>query len=127
MTLTATLRIGDAVADFDLAIPSFLARVTDMKARRDSGPEAAPEIVQDRIRDVVKDSKLKVEAVLAGSKIHMRDLVGLSVGQILMSGHRTNADFACLVNGNTRFTGELVPSNGRYGFAVIERSDNRPL
>jgi len=115
LALKSTLDVGNAHGEFDLVIPSFVARL----------PSRLPLQVQDetiptqvRIIAALGSAKVDLDAVLSNLTIRIGDLVELAPGQVLLTEKSTDSGFECLVNRHLRFKGELVSAGDRYGFQL---------
>jgi flagellar motor switch protein FliM len=115
-TLDLTGNLASESADIQLIIPAFLARMVELKSKgeRDAGPGP----VSESVLNSVADANLRIDAVLAGSSILIRDLLHLTPGQVLVVGDSKGSPFDCLVNGKRLFTGDLLASNNRCGIQI---------
>lgn len=116
LILRSTVDLAEISADIHLIVPSFLARLAQMQSTAAIGPAAEP--VRAGILNCLGDAALRMDAVLDGANIRIRDLLDLAPGQVLTVGNSEGSSFDCLLNGKRRFTGQLVPSGGRCGMRI---------
>ncbi|MGD1070262.1 MAG: FliM/FliN family flagellar motor switch protein [Bryobacteraceae bacterium] len=116
LILSATVRLAEVSADVHLIVPAFLARLAHLKSTAAIGPAAEP--VRVSVLNCLADATLRMDAVLEGASIRIRDLLDLAPGRILTVGNAESSSFDCLLNGKRRFTGQLVSSGGRCGIQI---------
>lgn len=116
LILCANIDLAGASADVRLVLPAFLARLVQLKSK--AAVDRPNEPVPVSILNCLGDATLRMEAVLDGASIRIRNLLDMAPGNILMLGTTEETSFDCLVNGRRRFTGELVASNGRCAIQV---------
>jgi flagellar motor switch protein FliM len=62
--------------------------------------------------DAMLTAEARVEELLSGSSLCMRDLLALAPGKVLALGPPANCSVECVINGVSKFRAELI-SNGR--------------
>jgi flagellar motor switch protein FliM len=116
LILRATVDLAEISADIHLIVPSFLARLAQMQSTAAISPAAEP--VRVSILNCLGDATLRMDAVLDGASIRIRDLLDLAPGQVLTVGNSEGSSFDCLLNGRRQFTGQLIPASGRCGMRI---------
>ncbi|MGA3040332.1 MAG: FliM/FliN family flagellar motor switch protein [Bryobacteraceae bacterium] len=109
VVINSLLTIGGAEDSMRLAVPALLVRL----AVKDASPTMpAPQAVRPQVLEAMREAAVRVEAVLGGASLRMRDLLTLETGRVLTLGPPANCSVECVINGVSKFRGELV-SNGR--------------
>jgi flagellar motor switch protein FliM len=116
VVIGSLLSLGGDRESIRLAIPALLVRlaVTGMSAAA-APPQAAS---RPLVLEAMRAAAVRVEAVLGGSSLRMRDLLTLQPGQILTLGPPANCSVECIVNGVSKFQGELVSSGRNQAFQI---------
>lgn len=133
LVLRSGIALGGLEADFVLALPTFLARMAQLKLAEASSREGEGEPYEESILRSLGAASLNLEAVLQGASIRIRDLLAMAPGQILTVANSEDSSFDCLVNGRQQFTGTLVPSGERCALRIetlvnqVESVDERAL
>ena len=110
VVVTSLLSFGGTQESMRLALPALLVRLA-VTGR--SGIKAVPPpATRPQVLEAMRKASVRVEAILGGSSLRMRDLLALEPGQVLTLGPPANCSVECIMNGITKFRGELV-SNGR--------------
>ena len=118
LTASADVSIGDVRASFELAVPSFLARLAEIHSRGRERRASSPAPLQENLLAALSRATVQLEAVLQGSSIRMGDLVAMQKGQVLLLGMPAGSPFDCLVNGKQQFKGEMVATGNHQGFQI---------
>ena len=117
LTLRCNVVLAGAAVDVNLILPAFLARLAQLRSVEPPG-HAGIDPVRGNILECLGGATLRLDAVMDGASIRIRDLLSLAPGQILTVGSSQNASFDCLVNGSPQFKGELVASRNRCALQV---------
>ena len=117
LILSTKVDIGITSADVKLVLPSFLARLVQLKAAPNAN-HSDSEPVSASVLKCLGDASLQMDAVLQGGSIRISSLLGLAPGQILVLGSGEDASIDCLVNRQRQFAGALIASNGKCAFQV---------
>jgi len=114
LILTSSVGVAGAQEAMRLALPALLVRLAVRLGANDMAPAIAPSraTAKPLLLDAMRSASVRVEAVLGGSSLRLRDLSALEPGQVLMLGSPANCAVECLINGVSKFRGEMV-SNGR--------------
>lgn len=119
--------LGRVQQTLRLAMPALLVRLA---VKDTSGPVVSAQAgSRPVILEALGAAAVRVEALLGGSSLRMRDLLALQPGQVLTLGPPASCSVECVINGQSKFRGELV-STGRsqaflIGSAVEPRSSPR--
>lgn len=118
MVLKSRIQFAEGDAAFEIALPGFLLRLAEARAKENPALGGAAEQVEESLLAALGEAALQVDAVLTGSGVRIGELLGIRPGQILSLGTPPDAVFECLVNGRPRFKGEMIASDGRQAFRV---------
>ncbi|HEY4085591.1 MAG TPA: FliM/FliN family flagellar motor switch protein [Bryobacteraceae bacterium] len=118
LVLRSGVELGGLSGDFVLALPTFLARMAQLKSAASVGRGGDAEPVGDGILRNLGSATLSLDAVLQGATIRIRDLLAMAPGQVLTIGNSEDSSFDCLVNGKQQFAGSLVPSGERCALRI---------
>ncbi|MGA2714383.1 MAG: FliM/FliN family flagellar motor switch protein [Bryobacteraceae bacterium] len=118
IVLKSRIQFGEGEAAFEIALPGFLLRLAEVNARQLPAREGVAGQVQESLLAALGEAALQVDAVLNGSGVRIGDLLSIRPGQILSLGTPPDAVFECLVNGKSRFRGEMIAGGGRQAFRV---------
>jgi len=113
----ALLSFGDAQESIRLAVPALMIRLASAGQSGAATASATP--ARPVLLEALRRADVRVEAVMGGPSLRMRDLLALAPGQVVMFGPPANCSIECLVNGVSKFRGELV-SNGRHQAFQVE-------
>lgn len=111
------LQFGEYTESLHLCVPGLLVR---RAAARQSHPGGT--LARDEVRAALGGAKVELEAVLAGSRLLMRDLLEIEPGHVLVLGQTAGAPLECRVNGLPKFTAELIESRERAGLLISGRT-----
>jgi flagellar motor switch protein FliM len=120
--VTSRLCIGDSGEAFEIAIPGFAARLAEINTREAAMRAGRTESADPNLIAALHRSQLRVETVLRGSSIQMKDLLAMRQGQIFLLKTPLEASFDCLVNGRPHFTGHMIANGNRHGFQIASDS-----
>lgn len=115
VVVAALLGFGDAQESIRLAVPALLVRLAS--TGQNATPAAAP-TQRPVLLEALRHAEVQVEAVMGGPSLRMRDLLALAPGQVVMFGPPANCSIECLVNGVSKFRGELVSSGRHQAFQI---------
>ena len=118
LVLRSGVEMAGLAGDFVLVLPTFLARMAHLQLAAATGREGDAEPIGGSILRSLGSATLSLDAVLQGATIRIRDLLAMAPGQVLTIGNSEDSSFDCLVNGNPRFTGSLVPSGERCALRI---------
>jgi flagellar motor switch protein FliM len=126
LILRASVILAGLTTDVCLVLPTFMARTAHLESGA-PGPAKLHEHLGESMMKCLGNASLSMEAVLRGANIRIRDLLGITPGQILTIGNSEDSAFECLVNGQRQFTGALISSSGRCALrigALSERTES---
>lgn len=112
------IQFGDGDAGVALALPGFLIRLADVKSREATAGDRGANEIQESLLAALGEAMLRVDAVLHGSGVRIGELLRMKPGQILSLGTPPDAAFDCLINGKSRFKGEMIANGGRQAFRI---------
>jgi flagellar motor switch protein FliM len=116
--LNASVELNGATAGLRLILPTCLARMAGLRLKTESTSGTVPEAADLAIFERLGDASLKIEVVLQGAGIRIRDLLDLTPGRILVVDSAAGSSFDCLVNGTLQFSGSLMSQDGRCGIQI---------
>ena len=114
------ITMGDIRGMMNFGIPSILVKMMGQKfeqqwsIRRRSGSQAE----QGRMRDVVKQIPVSVEALMEGAKVRLTDLLELQVGDLVSLDLPVQKPAGIKVNGKRKFIGEIVTVGNTRGVQI---------
>jgi len=114
------VKIGETTGMVNLAYPSLVIKMMRNKFDR-QGPASGAmlqEKNQGKILSLIQTATVKLEARIEGVAILMRDLMSLTVGDVLPFQFPVERPIVCLVNGKPKFRGHIVRAGARKAFLV---------
>jgi flagellar motor switch protein FliM len=117
VVVTSVLQLGGSQESMRLAVPALMVRLAAVGMHKAKVP--LPTASRPLLVEALRAAGVEVEAILGGPSLRMRDLLALSPGQVLMLGPPANCSVECVINGVSKFRGELV-SNGRNQAFQVE-------
>ncbi len=114
------ITMGEIRGMMNFGIPSILVKMMGQKfeqqwsIRRRSGSQAE----QGRMRDVVKQIPVSVEALMEGAKVRLTDLLELQVGDLVSLDLPVQKPAGIKVNGKKKFIGEIVTVGNTRGIQI---------
>ena len=126
VVVTSVLQLGGSQESMRLAVPALMVRLAAIGMHKAKAP--LPTASRPILLEALRTAGVQVEAILGGPSLRMRDLMALSPGQVLMLGPPANCSVECVVNGVSKFRGELVSNGRNQAFQIdspIEPRTNR--
>jgi flagellar motor switch protein FliM len=121
MVVVATeVQIGESSGMMNIGIPSSVVKLLRQKVdehwnvRRNS----AVEDESPRILELIQRVEVELEAELEGTKITMKDLVNLQVGDVLHFDQRFGHPASLKINGRPKFEGAIVGAGEHRAIAL---------
>src|SRR5262249_38889108 len=108
--------------EFDLALPGFLFRMVEARSQSNAAGIDTPGDVEENLLHALGAVRLELDSVLNGSQGSVSELLQIQAGQILSLGIPADSLFECLVNGRSRFKGEMLANGGRAAFRIVSPS-----
>ena len=126
VTIAVEIRIGDSVGMMNIAMPSIIIKMMRQKFDQQWSVRKteSTDVEQMRVLDLIRESRMTVEARLDGPTIRMEDLIRLEQGDILSFDYPIQRPLECNINGRQKFRGRMVASGEKLAFEVkqvIER------
>jgi flagellar motor switch protein FliM len=81
---------------------------------------------QGRILDLIRPSKVSLDARLEGPTLRMEDLLRLEEGDVLSFDYPTHRTVDCKVNGRFKFRGRIGSTGRKLAFYVEECAPSAP-
>ncbi len=114
------VRVGENTGLMNIGMPSIIIKMLRNKfdqqwsvRKTDSTPEE-----QNRMLNLLKPTRLHLDARLEGSSLLVQDLMALEPGHVLNFDHSLTKPLRLVVNGQAKYEGHLVSSRNRKSFAV---------
>lgn len=122
------VRIGETVGMMNIAMPSIVIKMMRQKFDQQWSVRKthASEAEQARVLRILRGSAMTLEARLAGPTMLVEDLLALREGHLLTFDYPMERPVELLVNGVGKFTGQVVATGRKRGFAV-EKARPIPL
>jgi len=116
VVVNSLLSLAGTQESMRLAVPALLVRlaVKDMSATIVASQATARPLLLEAMRTAA----LRVDVILGGSSLRMRDLLTLEPGQVLTLGPPAGCSVECVINGRSKFLGELVSNGRNQGFLI---------
>jgi flagellar motor switch protein FliM len=126
VSIGVEIRIGESAGMMNIALPSIVIKMMRQKFDQQWSVRRAHTNAseQARVLHMLRDGTLRLEARLDGPTVTMRDLLGLSEGQLLTFDYPLERPVELLVNGTPKFTAQMV-TTGRKRACLVENS--RPV
>ena len=114
--VNASVTLGGSAESIRVAVPALLVRLAATEA--DAPPAAAPAASRPALLDSLRNAAVRVEAIVGGSSLRMRDLLALQPGQVVTLGPPANCSVEFVINGLRKFRGELVANGRNQAFQI---------
>jgi flagellar motor switch protein FliM len=114
------IRIGDAVGMMNIAMPSIIIKMMRQKFDQQwtLRKSASTEEEQGRVLQLLAGAEIPSEVLLAGPQLQLRDLMSLEEGDVISFQFPVARSLDLLLNGQTKYRGEVVASGQRAAFRV---------
>lgn len=129
VAIAVEIRIGDSIGMMNIAMPSIIIKMMRQKFDQQWSVRKteSTDLEQMRILELIRDSKMSLEARLEGPTIRMEDLIRLEQGDILSFDYPTHRSLECNINGKKKFLGNMVASGDKLSFQVKDVVEREPL
>ncbi len=126
VSVAIEIRIGEAAGMMNIAMPSIIIKMMRQKFDQQwlLRKAASTEAEQLRVMGLIASAQLKVEAVLSGPNMLLRDLIDLDEGDVLGLEFPVGRPLDLLLSGSKKYRGEIVHSGSRAAFRVTERCES---
>src|SRR5665213_1671470 len=117
------IRIGDSIGMMNIAMPSIIIKMMRQKFDQQwtLRKSASTDQEQSRVLNLIRSSDLSSEVLLSGPQLLLRDLMNLEEGDVLSFAFPTARPLDLVLNGQTKYLGEIVNTGRRTAFRVTER------
>ena len=117
------IRIGDSIGMMNIAMPSIIIKMMRQKFDQQwtLRKSASTDQEQSRVLNLIRSSDLSSEVLLSGPQLLLRDLMNLEEGDVLSFEFPTARPLDLVLNGQTKYVGEMVNTGRRSAFRVTER------
>jgi flagellar motor switch protein FliM len=117
------IRIGDSIGMMNIAMPSIIIKMMRQKFDQQwtLRKSASTEQEQARVLNLLQVSELPSEVLLAGPELLLRDIMNLEEGDVLSFQVPTGRPLDLMLNGQKKYTGDIVCAGHRAAFRVGER------
>jgi flagellar motor switch protein FliM len=117
------IRIGDSIGMMNIAMPSIIIKMMRQKFDQQWSlrKSASTDQEQSRVLDLIRTSALRSEVLLAGPHLLLKDLMNIEEGDIVSFEYPTSRPLDLVLNGETKYRGEIVDAGRRAAFRVTER------
>ena len=120
VAIAIEIRIGDNSGTLNVAIPAINIKMIGQKFEqqwmlRKTDPTEAEQV---RMVTLLRQSTVTLDARLTGPRLMVRDLLNLDVGDCLSFDYLIERGIDGLVNGMTKFQGQVVDLNNKRAFCV---------
>jgi flagellar motor switch protein FliM len=114
------VRVGENTGLMNIGMPSIVVKMLRHKfdqqwsVRRTDSTESE----QNRMLNLLKPTKLHLDARLEGGSLLVQDLMALEPGHVLNFDHPVNKPLRLVVNGHNKYEGLLVATRNKKSFQV---------
>jgi flagellar motor switch protein FliM len=128
VAIAVEIRFGDIVGMMNIAMPSIVIKMMRQKFDQQwSVRKTQPsEVEQKRLLGLLREVMINVEARLEGPTLTVRELMTLGVGHTLTLDFAVGEAIRMHVNGETKFSGQVVTTGKKRAFEV-QAPTVRPL
>jgi len=118
------IRVGDTVGLMNIGMPSIIIKMLKHKFDQQWSVRKTDSTVaeQTRMLNLLKPTKLHLDARLDGPTLLVQDLMTIEPGHVLNLDHPLNRPLRLIVNGQSKYLGNLVVTRNRRSF-LIEKLD----
>ena len=117
------VRIGDTSGTLNIAMPCLTIKM--MRQQFDQQwtlrKTGSGEADQQRNLRLICKARLASEVRLNGCELSLRDLAELEVGQIVNFQAPRNSPLELMINGQSKYGGQLIASGQRAGLRIVDR------
>lgn len=116
------IKMGDSTGMLNIAIPSINIKMMGQKFDHQwtSRRTGAADSDQRRTLRLIRRAKLTSDVRLNGSELLLRDLADLEIGDVLNLQTPRTSSLDLVINGQSKYRGQMVTSGARAAFRVIE-------
>lgn len=116
------IRIGESVGMMNIAMPSIIIKMMRQKFDQQWSlrKSASTNDEQARMLELVRSSTVQSEALLTGPQVLLRDLMDLEEGDTLSFDFPSAKPLRLLLNGEGKYSGEMVIAGRRAAFRIQE-------
>ena len=120
VAIAIEIRIGDASGTLNVAIPAINIKMIGQKFEqqwmlRKTDPTEAEQM---QMLDLLRQANVSLDARLVKPRLTVRDLLDLRAGDCLKFDYSIDKNIDCLVNGMSKFRGQVTEFNNKRGFTV---------
>ena len=118
------IRVGDTVGLMNIGMPSIIIKMLKHKFDQQWSVRKTDSTVaeQTRMLNLLKPTKLHLDARLEGPTLLVQDLMTIEPGHVLNLDHPLNRPLRLIVNGQSKYLGNLVVTRNRRSF-LVEKLD----
>jgi flagellar motor switch protein FliM len=116
------IRIGDSVGMMNIAMPSIIIKMMRQKFDQQWSlrKSASTENEQLRVLNLLQTATLPSEVLLTGPEVLLKDLMNLEEGDVMSFEFPTGRPLDLRLNGEKKYTGEIVNCGRRAGLRIGE-------
>ena len=124
MSIGLELRVGDNVGLMNIGMPSIVIKMLRNRFDQQWSVRKTDSTVaeQTRMLNLLKPTKLHLDARLEGPTLLVQDLMTIEPGHVLNLDHPLNRPLRLIVNGQSKYLGNLVMTRNRRSF-LVEKLD----
>jgi len=120
VTVGVEVRIGESVGMINIALPSIIIKMMRQKFDQQWSVRRTQANDQDQARFLyrLREASICLEARLEGLGISVRDLLGLTEGNLVEFDRSAGCPVELIANGKRQYVGQVVSTGRRRGFFV---------
>jgi flagellar motor switch protein FliM len=111
------MRLGESIGSMNIAMPSMVINMMRQKFDHEHSTRKS-EVSQEeqgRVLELIKASRVKLDARLPGQQIRVKDLISLQLGDVLAFDFLVDAPVDLVLNGQLQFNGTIVSLGKKRG------------
>ena len=118
LEMCAEVTLRGCTGSLQFVVPSLLIRLASDNTVESATTPASPP--RDSVEDALDSASVRIDAVLRGSDIRIRDLLRLKPGMVLELPCEAGTSMECQVNGIVKMRGSLVADGSSVAFQIQE-------
>ncbi len=122
VAVSIEIRLGDVSGMMNLGIPSIIIKMLRQKFDQQWSVRKSESNEEERVRmwALLQPGSVKMDARLNGPKMTLENMLAMNMGDVLWFDHLVGRPVELMVNGNHKYTGQVVPLGQKKGFRIEE-------
>lgn len=122
VAVSIEIRLGEVSGMMNLGIPSIIIKMLRQKFDQQWSVRKSESNEEERTRmwSLLQPGSVKMDARLNGPKMTVENMLSMKMGDVLWFDHLVGRPVELMVNGNHKYTGQVVPLGQKRGFRIEE-------